>query len=287
MPGSIHSESSIKFYKQINSLLRVISILENGFKLPFLNEHVPKFWIPNNKSLFKNYDFAKQKLNEWVKEGYVIETFKRPDRISPLSVATRVMVNDEIKHRLCFDAAHLNDMLLTEATKLPTLEHSEALIEKGDIFVTLVLSNCYFHVKLRREDHDKVAFAFPNTNDENETNFRFFYIKILIYGLKPATLVINLLTKPLIDHLATLHIRASIFIDDNRVNNNTAIAVSQDATVVKEVFSKAGWIFNDSKEMPPKQVVYYLWFWYDSISQKYKVHENKILQVKRRIQEPQ
>ena len=82
MPGSIHSESSIQYYKQINAPQRVISILEQGYKLPFLKEKVESFWIPNNQSLFKNYAFAKAKLEEWIKDGYVIETFERPTRIS-------------------------------------------------------------------------------------------------------------------------------------------------------------------------------------------------------------
>ena len=206
MPGSIHSKSSIEFYKEINAPQRAISILEDGFKLPFINEEVTNFWIPNNQSLFKNYDFAQKKLEEWVKDGYVTETFERPPRISALSVATRTLVTDEIKLRLCLDASYLNDLLLTEATKLPTLELAEALIEKNDFFVTLDLRNAYFHVKLHKDDHDKVAFAFPVTNDRNETRFRFFYITILVYGLKPATLVLNHLTKPLIDHLGTLRL---------------------------------------------------------------------------------
>ena len=89
MPGSIHSESSIQYYKQINAPQRVISILEQGYKLPFLKEKVESFWIPNNQSLFKNYAFAKAKLEEWIKDGYVIKTFERPTQISALSVATR------------------------------------------------------------------------------------------------------------------------------------------------------------------------------------------------------
>ena len=285
MPGSIHSESSIEFYKEIGAPQRAISILEDGFKLPFLNEEVPSFWIANNKSLFDNYDFAQKKLEEWIKDGYVTETFQRPSRISALSVATRILVNDEVKKRLCLDATHLNDLLLSESTALPTLEKAEALIEKDDYFVTLDLRNAYFHVRLHKDDHDKVAFAFPASNDRNETKFRFFYITILVYGLKPATLVLNILTKPLIDHLATLNIKASIFIDDNRVNNNSATAVSKDVVIVKEVFTKAGWIFNDEKETPPQQIVFYLGFWYSSITGKYQVHENKIRQVERRIKE--
>ena len=179
MPGSIHSDSAIEYYKQINAPPRVISILEQGYVLPFLEEKVESFWIPNNQSLFKNYAFAESKLNEWIKDGYVTETFERPNYISALSVATKITVDDKVKHRLCLDASHLNDLLLTEPTKLSTLEQSEGLIEKGDFFVTLDLSNAYFHVKLHEKDHDKVAFAFPITNDKDEDRFRFFYIKIL------------------------------------------------------------------------------------------------------------
>ena len=51
------------------------------------------------------------------------------------------------------------------------------------------------------------------------------------------------------------------------------------------MFTKVGWIFNDSKETPPEQVVYYLGHWYDSTTQRYRIHDNKIAQVERRIQE--
>ena len=167
MPGSIHSQEAIDFYKSIGAPLRAISILEDGFKLPFLNREVPQFWIRNNKSLFTYYDFAKEKLQEWVSSGYAIETSERPRHISALSVAERVLVTDEVKLRLCFDGTTLNDLMLDETTKLPSLEYSETLIEKGDYFVTLDLQNCYFHVKIHASDHDKIAFAFPATGREN------------------------------------------------------------------------------------------------------------------------
>ena len=285
MPGKIHSREAIEFYESIGASQRAVSILKNGFKLPFINEKVQPFWIKNNKSLFTHYNFAKEKLEEWVETGYAIESSEKPLYISALSVAPRVTVTDETKLRLCFDGTFINDLMLTERTKLPTLEYSETIIEKGDYFVTLDLTNCYFHVKLHEEDQDKIAFAFPKSNNENETEFRFFFVKILIYGLKPATLVINILTKPLIDHLASKNIRAVMFIDDIRVNNRSAEAVAEDTIVVKNVFTRAGWVFNDSKETSPSQEVYYLGFYYDSETQKYRVHENKIRQVERRIQE--
>ena len=39
MPGSIHSDSAIEYYKSINAPPRVISILEQGYVLPFLEEN--------------------------------------------------------------------------------------------------------------------------------------------------------------------------------------------------------------------------------------------------------
>ena len=68
MPGSIHSKEAIDFYKSIGAPPRAISILEDGFKLPFINEEVSPFWVKNNKSLFTYYDFAKKKLEESEKQ---------------------------------------------------------------------------------------------------------------------------------------------------------------------------------------------------------------------------
>ena len=141
MPGSIHSDSAIQYYKSIGAPPRVISILEQGYVLPFLEENVQSFWIPNNQSFHNDYAFAESKLNEWIEGGYVVETFERPNYISALSVAIKITVEDKVKKRLCLDALHLNDLLLSEPTKLGTLELSEGLVKEGDYFTTLDLSN--------------------------------------------------------------------------------------------------------------------------------------------------
>ena len=160
MPGSLHSGSAKEFYRQIGAPQRTLSILENGFKSPFVDRNIPEFVYKNNKSLLKHHNFAEKKIDEWLKAGYVEETFSRPKHISPLSVATRTLVSDEIKFRLCLDATFLNDLLVSESTKLPTLEWSESLIEKNDFFSTLDLQNCYFHVRLHESDHNKVPSHF-------------------------------------------------------------------------------------------------------------------------------
>ena len=171
MPGFLHLEKAQKFYKEIGAPERTLSILRDGVKLPFLDDKVPMFWYKNNNTLYEHYDFAKKKIDEWLKAGYIEETFSQPKHISPLSVATRVTVSDEIKLRLCLDASFINDLLISESTKLPSLEYSESLIKKGDFFTTLDLQNCFFHVKLHKSDHDKVAFAFPISNNKDEPKY--------------------------------------------------------------------------------------------------------------------
>ena len=98
-------------------------------------------------------------------------------------------------------------------------------------------------------------------------------------------MTIHLLTKPLIDHLSNLGVKGVIFIDDIRTNNDSDDSVKKDAITIKEVFSQAGWIFNESKESSPSQEVFYLGFYYNSVTERYKVHEGKISQIERRIKE--
>ena len=283
MPGSIHSIESQIYYESLGASQRCLSILGDGLKLPFLSENVPSFWWKNNQSVFKHYEFAKAKIQEWVDHKYVEKVNYQPNHISPLSVAERTTLTDETKLRLCFDASYLNDLMLSESTKLPPLELSENLIDKDDWMTTLDLANCYFHVRLNVQDHGRVAFAFPKSSKENEDEYDFYLVKILIYGLKPATLVINILTKPLIDHLLRRAIKTTIFIDDIRANNASLRQVETDTNEVKEVFRKAGWTFNGDKETKPSQDIYYLGFHYDSRIQRYKVHDSKLNQIEKRI----
>ena len=285
MPGSIHSIESLAYYGSLGASQRCLSILQDGLKLPFLDENVPTFWWKNNQNVFKHFDFAENKIQEWVDHKYVEKVNYQPAHISPLSVAERITLTDETKLRLCLDASYLNDLMLSESTKLPPLELSENLIDKDDWMTTLDLANCYFHVRLNVQDHGRVAFAFPKSSKENEDRYDFYLIKILIYGLKPATLVINILTKPLIDHLLRRAIKTTIFIDDIRASNASPKEIETDTNEIKAVFRKAGWTFNDKKETSPSQDVYYLGFHYDSRIQRYKVHDSKLNQIEKRIKD--
>ena len=53
MHGSLHSDKSLEFYKSLKAPQRCLSIIENGFKIPW-EYSLPEFWWKNNYSVKEN-----------------------------------------------------------------------------------------------------------------------------------------------------------------------------------------------------------------------------------------
>ena len=61
---SLHSPDAYKFYKVINAPARVLSIVDDGLKLPF-ERSLPTFWYKNNASARNNLSLVREKVNQW------------------------------------------------------------------------------------------------------------------------------------------------------------------------------------------------------------------------------
>ena len=276
MHGSLHSDKSLEFYKSLKAPQRCLSIIENGFKIPW-EYSLPEFWWKNNYSVKENFSFARNKVDEWVTQNFVKKVSNQPKHISPLSVSIRTLYTNKKKLRLCFDGGFVNSYMLDEKSKLPNLRLSESLIQRNDFAKIMDLRNCYFHVKLHSSDTKKICFALQRT--EGGDDWEFYEVMILIYGLKPATLIIHLLTKPFQDYLLSKSIRSVIYIDDIRVTNQNIHSLEQDTKTIKQVYSNAGWVFAEDKESKSSQKYEYLGFIFDTRNLKYSVIEGKIVQV--------
>ena len=276
MHGSLHSPDAYNFYKSIGAGERVLSIVRDGLKLPW-SSPLPKFWYKNNASANVDIKFLRPKVDEWLNGGYIDKVETRPDHISPLSVDTRTIHDGTIKKRLCFDATFVNERFIRESTKLPTLKMSEALVEPFDFGLCLDLRNCYFHVKLHSSDYGKIAFAVPKEGEDSE--FDFYVVKIMIYGLSPASFIINLLTKPLMDLAASLDIKSVIYIDDLRLTCNSRETMLDHRRTVRQIFQSAGWEFSDEKETEISRQYIFLGFTFDTEKMRYSVPVGKIQQL--------
>ena len=135
MHGSIHSPDAINFFKEIHASDRLINLLQEGYKIPFSSLPDP-FWHRNNASAIENMDFVREKVDSWLQDGFVMKCDIRPQYVSPLSVDCK-----KPKKRLCLDCRVLNNHIIKESTKLPTLQISESLIDLHDYGKTLDLFN--------------------------------------------------------------------------------------------------------------------------------------------------
>ena len=276
MHGSLHSPDAWNFYKSLNAGERVLSIVRNGFKLPW-ESSLPKFWYKNNASADRDMVFLRSKVTDWLNGGYIEKVDTRSDHISPLTVDTRTIHDGTIKKRLCFDATFVNAKLIKESTKLPTLKLCEALIEPSDFGLCLDLKNCYFHVKLHPSDYGKISFAVPK--EGSSTEYDFYVILIMVYGLSPASFIINLLTKPLIDLASNLGIKSVIYIDDIRVTCKSRELMLDQRRTIRQIFQSAGWEFSDEKESEISQEYIFLGFAFDTRTMRYSVPVGKIHQL--------
>ena len=272
MHGSIHTADAVNFFKGIHASERVINLLEEGYKIPFSSLPDP-FWHKNNASAINNMDFVRDKVASWLHDGFIVKCDTRPKFVSPLSVDCK-----KPKKRLCLDCRILNDHVVKESTKLPSLKISEALIDAHDFGKTLDLSNAYFHVKINKEDQDKLGFAVPKIDNEDE--FDFYTFRVMIYGLTSATFVLNMITKPLIDFASSLNIKVVLYIDDFRITCIFKYRLEDEALTIKQIFNNAGFIFNDEKESEPSKEFEYLGFLFNTISLTYSVPSKKLEKIK-------
>ena len=281
---SIHSKQSVAFTKSLNPPKLVISILEDGYKLPF-KQSVPDYYEPNNKSAIKNIEFLRAKVDKWEGSGYCHRVPCRPPVCSPMSVAEKMdLSSGEMKKRPCLDASrHLNKYLKLDKVKLADLSVSEKMLDYGDWQSSWDLENQYFHISISTEFHKYLGFSLPDAITGEPVYYCF---SVMIYGLSPATWLVTFLTKPLMQLVNTRGIRCSIMIDDGRTLGKSKHEAQENQEFVLSILQQAGWNIQWAKtSKEPVQALYHQGFVTDTLSMKYSLPEFKMEDIKRRISE--
>ena len=127
--GSIHDSSAIKFFEEIlEASPSVVKLLTYGYVPNFRIKRKIKIEtlaceLPNNKSVYNDYDFCIKKVLKWQKLGIVTERANKPICVNPLTLASKYSTaTGETKQRLCLDMSRsLNLLILDCHIKLDTL----------------------------------------------------------------------------------------------------------------------------------------------------------------------
>lgn len=281
-PVSIHDELSIKFLESIGAPENVLNILKFGLIIPVSD--LDNFYEePNNVSACKNNEFLEKTLNNWVAQGYIVETDKKPLYVNPLSVVTQHrLIQGDIKLRPVLDQSrNFNRKCKVEKVKLDHLKTVEYLLSKDDYMMSLDLSNCYFHVKL----HPSMYPYFGFKMEKGGKNF-YYYSTVMFYGTSSAVNVVTNLLRPLKTFFHALFIKYSCYIDDARICHADREACICQFEFCKLVFNLAGWTVNTEKSSKePEQNLYFLGFYNDSKLLKYFAHPAKLTELNLLISE--
>ena len=127
--STIHDTSAIQLFEEIlEASPSVGKLLSYGYVPDFRIKQKIKIEmlecdLPNNKSVYTNYDFCVQKVLKWQKLGIVTERADKPICTNPLTLASKFSTaTGKTKQRLCLDmSCSLNKLILDCHVKLDTL----------------------------------------------------------------------------------------------------------------------------------------------------------------------
>ena len=127
---------NIDFWRRINAYESVLDMIENGYKVPFIETPSSKFF-KNNKSALDNSDFVQETVLNLLDTGRIIESFFPCKVINPLTVS----INSTGKKRLILDLRFINQFVWKEKFKLEDWRVLFEYVHKGDFMFVWDLSS--------------------------------------------------------------------------------------------------------------------------------------------------
>ena len=134
-------------WRSIRASSFVLSVIESGYKLPFVSIPV-KFFFSNHKSAVDNRAFVCEAIEQLLLAGSAVEVKRDQVHVcSPLGVVPK----KNGKLRLILDPRFLNKHLAKRKFKFEDLRVVAELLQPDDWFLTFDLRNGYHHVDIFQE----------------------------------------------------------------------------------------------------------------------------------------
>ena len=232
-------KKSLSFWKTFCTDEYILSTIEFGYKLPFM-DIPPCSFSKNNQSALRYSDFVLESIDELLLAGCVRKVGFVPHVVNPLSVS----VQNSGKKRLILDLRKVNLFLAKYKFKMEDLKNVKEVLCKNDFMFTFDLKSGYHHLDIYPEHQTYLGFAWK-TGDV----LTYYVFTVLPFGLSTAPYIFTKLLIPIKKKWRSEGISNFIFIDDGWVKSeslDSALAVSKR---VKDDLSSAGFLPNDEKSV--------------------------------------
>ena len=253
----------------------VLSVIKNGYCLPFIT-NPPPFFAKNNLSSLRHKQFVESEIANCLKKSYIVEVSTMPYCCNPLTVA------ENKKLRLVLDLRHVNPYLKKNKFRYEDLDTVTDILQPGDYFTMFDLISAYYHINIHPDFHKYLGFhwTFP------DGKVRYFVYTVLVFGLSPASYVFTKVMRPLVTHWRLKGIRVIFYLDDGFDNASSHQACKRNTAVIIECLESAGFLINYEKSaLTPKQIGVWLGFQIDSTKMMFFVPPKKVEKLKVHLSE--
>ena len=258
----------IEFWKSIGTSNLILSIIEHGYFLPFIEEPSPVF-MRNHASTVMHHEFVESAILELLNAGSVKEVSAQDLTIChPLGVVPK----KNNKLRLILDLRYLNKHLSVTKFKYEDLFVVSQLVSKGDWFVTFDLKNGYHHEDIACEHQRFLGFCFPIKGC-----MRYFVFASLPFGLVTTPFIFTKLLRPLIKHWRAQGKHTLIYLDDGFGSAFTYNAASALSIAMQSDLNNCGFLINMLKShFEPRQCGEFLGYLIDLVNGLLAVPQKKV-----------
>lgn len=194
--------------------------------------------------------------------------------INPLTVA-----HNGAKKRLVLDLRTVNYFIKKDKIKFEDISFASKLFKKDQFFLCFDLSSGYHHVDIYPSHQTFLGFSWNFAG-----NPRFFKYCALPFGLASAGYIFTKILKTLLRVWRSKGIKVALYLDDGLIINDSYEKALENARIVQQDLSNAGFVLNDKKSCwTPTKQINWLGFILNSESNVFEIQERKFLKIEQTI----
>ena len=227
----------LSFWHEIHANQWVISIIRDGYALPFV-ELPPRMEMVNHKSAFDENEFVMQQIEELLLAGCITEvSHSEVHVLSPLGV-----VKNSVKKRLILDLRYVNNFLHVPKFKYEDIRTARDIFSLGNWFFKFDYKSGYHHVDIFPTHQKFLGFSWTLAGKK-----KWFVFSALPFGLASAPHVFTKIQKALVKHWREQGIRIFTYLDDGAGADKTLAAARTSSTKVREDIAASGFVAHPDK----------------------------------------